>query len=176
MVVFFLVKSYLSRVRSEFSLTTNLDWSSPSWQVTQGIWRTTTTRAFWTPTGTGLNRVKEWSVSLSGLSRLRTVGPHQKLGRHETGSLLDLTQSSQRLSHLNVTQTSGIMMSPSPSLRRYSPTWNPNCPGPSLPLMTDRSSYHYLRFYWIWANWAIRTTFRIGPSKDGGTYSESRTA
>ena len=139
--------------------------------------RTITTRAFWTSTGTCLNGVKDWSVSLSGLSRLRTVGPHEKLGRHETSSILDLTQSSQRLSHLDVTQTSGIMMFPSPfNPEKSLPTWNPNCLGFSLPLQTDRSSYHYLWLSWIWANWATRTTFRIGPSKDDGTSSEAQAA
>jgi hypothetical protein len=53
------------------------------------------------------------SVPLSGLVRLRTMGPLQKLGRHESGSLPDLTQSSQRLSHLDVTQPSGTMRFPS---------------------------------------------------------------
>ena len=52
-------------------------------------------------------------VPLSGLVRLRAVGPLQKLGRRESGSLPDLTQSSQRLSHLDVTQPSGTMRFPS---------------------------------------------------------------
>ena len=46
--------------------------------------------------------------------------------------------------------------------------------GPVLyfPFQTDWSSYPYLRIYWIWANWVIRTTFRISPSKDSGTFSK----
>ena len=76
------------------------------------------------------------------------MGPQQKLRRHEIGSLPDLTQSSQRLSHLDVTQTSGIMMSPSPfPPKMFPPTWNPNYSGPSLPLLTDQSGYHYLRSF-----------------------------
>ena len=43
------------------------------------------------------------------------VGPHQKLRRCEASPLLDHTQSSQRLSHLEVTHISGIIMSPSSS-------------------------------------------------------------
>ena len=121
--------------------------------------------------------MKEWSVSLSGLPRLRTVGPHQKLGRRETSSLLDLTQSSKRLSHLDVTQVSGIMMSPSP----FPPEILPNLeiltvPVLLFPFQTDRSSYHYLRLYWIWGNWVTCTTFRISLSTDSGTSSEARTA
>ena len=48
-------------------------------------------------------------VPLSRLVHLRTVGPLQKLGRPEFGSLPDLTQFFQRLSHLDVTQPSEIM-------------------------------------------------------------------
>ena len=80
------------------------------------------TGVFRTSTGIYLNGVKELSVSLFGLPRLRTVGPHQKLGRRETSPLMDLTQSSQRLSHLDVTQVSGIMMSLSP----FPPEIRPN--------------------------------------------------
>ena len=50
---------------------------------------------------------------LSRLLRLRTVGPYRKLGRTESVFLLGITQSSQRLPHPDVTQTSGIGMSPS---------------------------------------------------------------
>ena len=60
-----------------------------------------------------LNGISGWFIPLSGLKCLRAVGPLQKLGRHESGSLPDLTQSSQRLSHLDFTQTSIIVRSPS---------------------------------------------------------------
>jgi hypothetical protein len=53
------------------------------------------------------------SVPFPGLVRPRAVRPLQKLGRHESESLLDFTQSSQRLSHLDVTQPSGTMRFPS---------------------------------------------------------------
>ena len=42
------------------------------------------------------------SAPPSRLVRLKAMGPHQKLGRLESGSLPDLAQSSQRLSHLGV--------------------------------------------------------------------------
>ena len=45
-----------------------------------------------------------------------------------------------------------------------------------FPFQTDRSSYPYIRLYWIWANWVTHTTFRISPSKDSGTSLEIRPA
>jgi hypothetical protein len=44
-------------------------------------------------------------VPFSGLVRPKTAGPLQKLGWHESGSLPDFTQSSQRLSPLDVYPT-----------------------------------------------------------------------
>ena len=60
-----------------------------------------------------LDRISGRSVPLSGLSRPKAVRPLQKIGWRKPGSLPDLTQSSPRLSHLDVTQTSGITRSPS---------------------------------------------------------------
>jgi hypothetical protein len=69
------------------------------------------------PTSTALGSTKSGltgrSVPFSGLVRPRTVEPLQKLGWRESGFLPDFTQSSQRLSHLDVTQPSGIMRFPS---------------------------------------------------------------
>ena len=59
------------------------------------------------------SRLTERSVPLSGLVCLTTVEPLQKVERHESGSLLDLAHSSERLSHLNVTQPSGTVRFPS---------------------------------------------------------------
>ena len=59
------------------------------------------------------------SVPLSKPVRLRTVGPLQKLGWHEFGSLSDLTQSSQQLSHLDVTQPSKTVRFPSHYTQHY---------------------------------------------------------
>lgn len=47
-------------------------------------------------------------IPLFGLSRPRAMGPLHKIEWHKSGSLPDLTQSYRRLSHLDVTQTSGI--------------------------------------------------------------------
>ena len=63
--------------------------------------------------GSTESRLTGQSVPLSGLVRLRTVEPLQKLGWREPGFLPESTQSSQRLSHLDVTQLSGIMRFPS---------------------------------------------------------------
>ena len=87
------------------------------------------------------------------------------------------TQSFPQLSHLDVTQISGTMRPPSPLHSGYGPqlgilTWF----GPFLLLLTDQFSYLYLRLYSICVNWAIHTTFRIGPPKEDGTSSEAQTA
>ena len=50
-----------------------------------------------------------WPVPPFGSVRLRIVGPLQKLGWPKSKSLPDFTLSSQRLSHLDVTQLSGTM-------------------------------------------------------------------
>ena len=52
-------------------------------------------------------------VLLSSLTLLRAVRPLQNIGWRKSGSLSDLTHSSQLLSHLDDTQTSGIMRFPS---------------------------------------------------------------
>ena len=50
-----------------------------------------------------LNRISGWSIPLSGLSRPKAVRPLQKIRWRMSGSLPDLTKSSPRLSHLDVT-------------------------------------------------------------------------
>ena len=72
------------------------------------------------------SRLTGRSVPLSGLVRLRTMGPLQKLGWREPGFLPESTQSSQRLSHLDVTQLSGIMRFPSHYTQKGSARFPPN--------------------------------------------------
>ena len=65
-----------------------------------------------TISGSTESRLTGRSAPLSRLVRLRTVGPLQKLEWREHGFLPKSTQSSQRLSHLDVTQLSEIMRFP----------------------------------------------------------------
>ena len=126
MVVFLPVKPSFPRARSGFfpSQLIRIDQVrvSRSYMESGLALRTTTTGTLQISNGIYLDGTKEWSVSLSGLPRLRTVGPHQKLGRREASTLLGITQSSRWLSHLDVTQTSGIMM----SLSSFPPEVRPN--------------------------------------------------
>ena len=77
------------------------------------------------------------SVPLSGLPRPMAVRPLQKIGWRKSGSLPDITQSYRRLSQLNVTQTSGIMRSPS----HYTPEMTS---GTELQLIRSLSSFRQI--------------------------------
>ena len=126
--------------------------------------RTTTTWSLRITIGVYPDGTKEWSVSLSRMLRVKVVGPHQKLGRHDTCFLLGLTQAS------------GVLMSPSSFLSKVRLNLKSKCHVLFFPFQTDWSSYPSLRLYWIWVNWMTHTTLQISPSKDSGTSSEARMA
>ena len=86
------------------------------------------------------------------------------------------TQSFPLISYLDVTQLSGPMRPPSPYTPDMALTQNPNLFHPFPLLPTNQFGYLYLSLYSICFNWAIRTTFRIGPPKDDRTSLEARMA
>ena len=95
--------------------------------------------------GSTESRLTGRSVPLFGLVRLRLVGPLQKLRWREPGSLPVPTQSSQRLSHLDVTQLSGIMRFPSHYTQKGS-TRQPQHldPGPFSPILSGTPNAYYI--------------------------------
>ena len=83
------------------------------------------------------------------------------------------TQSSPLLSHLDVTRLPGTMRTPSTYTLDMTLTQNPSLFRLFPLIPTDQFSYLSLSLYSICVNWAIRTTFRIGPPKDDRTSSEA---